>query len=166
MEVRLAAAADRAAIHALDTAAYGRADEAELAERLRDDGHVVVELVALEEGAIIGHALFARVAVEADPAPVRQVAALAVLAVAPEHRGKGAATGLIEVGLAACRAETVSGVVVVGSPALFPRFGFSAAAARPLAGPFTGRSFMAIETEPGALADPGRLRYPPAFGFA
>jgi putative acetyltransferase len=42
-------------------------------------------------------------------------------------------------------------VIVVGHPDYYPRFGFSAALARPLASPFSGDAFMALELTTGAL---------------
>jgi putative acetyltransferase len=57
-------------------------------------------------------------------------------------------------------------VVVLGHPAYYPRFGFSAQLAERFQAPFSGPSFMALELVPGALAGVnGRVRYPPPFGL-
>lgn len=50
-------------------------------------------------------------------------------------------------------------------PAFYPRFGFSAKLARPLANPFgSGDAWMAMELVPEALAGvKGRVEYPPPF---
>src|SRR5690606_41926034 len=58
---------------------------------------------------------------------------------------------LTRAGLDACRQAGVEAVVVLGHPAYYPRFGFSAAAAEVLAAPFSGPAFMALELAPGAL---------------
>jgi putative acetyltransferase len=56
---------------------------------------------------------------------------------------------------------------VVGHPRYYPRFGFSAALARPLASPFSGDSFMALELVSEALkGGNGGVIYPPPFGIA
>jgi predicted N-acetyltransferase YhbS len=51
-------------------------------------------------------------------------------------------------------------------PHFYPRFGFSAKLAEPLASPFGGgEAWMALELVPGALAGvSGRVRYAPPFG--
>jgi putative acetyltransferase len=55
-------------------------------------------------------------------------------------------------------------VIVLGHPAYYPRFGFSAKLAEPLASPYAGEAFMALELVPGALAGvSGEVRYPPPF---
>jgi putative acetyltransferase len=52
-----------------------------------------------------------------------------------------------------------------GHKGYYPRFGFSAALARPLEAPFSGDAFMALELAPDALrGEKGRVTYPPAFG--
>ncbi|HXA41115.1 MAG TPA: hypothetical protein VNW53_19095, partial [Phenylobacterium sp.] len=58
--IRYARPGDRAAIAEILTAAFGRADEARLVERLRADEDAIFELVAEEAGAIAGHIFFSR----------------------------------------------------------------------------------------------------------
>src|SRR3569623_1685897 len=58
--IRYARAADRPAIDAVITAAFGRADEARLVERLRADDDAMFELVAEQDGVVVGHILFSR----------------------------------------------------------------------------------------------------------
>jgi hypothetical protein len=57
-------------------------------------------------------------------------------------------------------------VVLLGHPHFYPRFGFSAKLAEPLASPFSGRdAWMAAELVPGALEGVrGWVQYPPPFG--
>jgi putative acetyltransferase len=63
------------------------------------------------------------------------------------------------------RALGAEAVVVLGHPSYYPRFGFSAKAARSIASPYAGNAaFMAMELTPGALAQPLKADYPAAFG--
>lgn len=158
--IRPAAPTDSAAIRDVVAAAFGQPDEADLVDRLRADGDALVELVAEDDGKVIGHILFSRLGI----GPI-EGAALAPLAVAPDRQRTGVGVALTEAGLERCRELGVPAIVVLGHADYYPRFGFSAVLARSLEAPFSGPSFMAIELMPGALAGGGRLRYAPAFGI-
>lgn len=158
--IRPATPSDAAAIRDVVAAAFGQPDEAELVDRLRADGDVLVELVAEHDGAVVGHILFSRLGIGAI-----EGAALAPLAVAPDHQRTGVGVALTRAGIERCRELGVPAIVVLGHADYYPRFGFSPALAAPLEAPFSGPSFMAMELVPGALGDGGRLRYAPAFGI-
>jgi len=159
--VRPATDADRAAIRAVVEAAFAQTDEAELVERLRADGDVIVELVAEDDdGVVVGHILFSPMTSSAGA----QVASLAPVSVRPDRQGEGIGGDLIIAGIEACRAAGVDLIVVLGHAAYYPRFGFDAGAAEVLAAPFSGEHFMALELTPGALA-PMRVGYARAFGL-
>ena len=158
--IRPAAPADAAAIREVVGSAFGQPDEADLIERLRADSDVLVELVAEDAGAIVGHVLFSRLGIGAV-----EGAALAPLAVIPDRQRSGIGAALTRAGIERCRALGMPAIVVLGHADYYPRFGFSAALAAPLEAPFSGPSFMAMELAPGALAGGGRLRYAPAFGI-
>lgn len=152
----------REAIDRVHRAAFGRAFEADLVRRLRSDGLVVASLVAIEAGAVAGHILFSELEVEVDGRPVA-AASLAPMAVLPQRQRQGIGTRLVEAGLAALRGRKAA-VIVVGHPAYYPRFGFSAALVRHLETPYAGEAFMGRELVPGALSGlTGSVRYPPAF---
>ncbi len=157
MIVRPATPADHAAIRAVEIAAFGQEDEAALVDRLRADGDALVELVAEDEGAIVGHILFSPM----QARPAMSVAALAPVAVIPERHAQGVGSALVRAGLDACRAAGVEAVIVLGHPDYYPRFGFSADAARGVEAPFDGPAFMALSLK-GAL--PAAVGYAPAFG--
>jgi len=155
---------DVESIRQVNRAAFGAEAEAHLVDRLRSEGLVITSLVAVEDGRIVGHILFSELPVETKDGLLR-VAALAPMAVLPEFQLRGIGSALVGHGLAACRERGQVGVLVVGHPAYYPRFGFSAAAAKKLLSPFSGDAWMALEFVPGALAGvAGTVRYPEAFG--
>lgn len=158
--IRTATSAHHSAIHQVVAAAFGQEDEAQLVDRLRADGDAMVELVADDAGAIVGHILFSRLGIGAATG-----AALAPVAVAPARQRGGIGAALTRAGIEQCRALGVPAIVVLGHADYYPRFGFSAALAAPLDAPFSGPSFMAIELSPGALAAGAKVRYAPAFGI-
>ncbi len=153
--------------HIRDVAAhaFGQRLEADLIDRLRADGDALISLVAVaDSGELVGHILFSRLKIDRGKGRVTEAAALAPLAVRPEYQRQRIGSALIEAGIAACSARNLGGIVVVGDPHLYERFGFSAAAARSLQSPFAGDAFMALELKPGALvANPGVVRYADAF---
>jgi len=163
--IRPAAPADHAAIREVVRAAFtrefGKANEHELVEALRADGAALAELVADDAGAVVGHILFSPLATNTGQA----FAALAPVAVKPGLQKSGTGSALCHAGVAACRALRQDAVIVLGHPAYYPRFGFSAEAARSVQSPFSGRpSFMALALTPGALDRPVSVTYHSAFG--
>ena len=162
--IRDAAPRDYSAIRAIISHAFGRRDEADLAECLRASGDVLAELVAGEELALWGHALYSRLRIDRGHAMI-EAAALAPVSVLPAFQRRGIGAALIEAGNASCRAQDCAAILVLGNPGYYSRFGFSARAAEALKAPFSGPSFMALELAPGSLAAGGRVRYAAAFGL-
>jgi putative acetyltransferase len=97
--------------------------EHEIVDRLRARGALALSLVAEVDGEVIGHIAFSPVRV--DGADVGWFG-LGPVAVHPDRQGQGAGRALIEEGLARLRARGGGGVVLVGEPALYGRFGFRA----------------------------------------
>jgi len=165
MLIRDEVPADFDAIAELNHAAFGGDYEADLIARLRADRLVIASLVAQVRAKIVGHILFSMLPTEMDGRTIR-AAALAPMAVQPELQNQGIGSKLVEEGLKAARARRIEAVVVLGHPAYYPRFGFSADLARRLAAPFSGEAFMALELVPGALdGSMGSVSYPAAFGL-
>jgi putative acetyltransferase len=163
MVIRKAGLSDHAMIRAVTEAAFdeSRFDEAGIIEGVRVEGRVLAELVAEDDGLIVGHVLFSRMRAE----PPRAVAALGPVAVAPARQRTGIGDSLCRAGIEACRAAGMEAVVVLGHPPYYPRFGFSAEAAAKLTSPYAGSpAFMAMELKPGALSAPLKVDYPKAFG--
>ena len=154
---------DRAAIYQLNVLAHGRDDEARLTEELRDGNHARLSLVAAAGNDVLGFACFSAVQIMTDAGPM-QALALAPLAVHPEQQQYGLGATLLKDGLylAAQRHHRV--VLVVGDPAFYTKFGFSADAAKRLKCRFSGDSFMALELVGGALKGvEGMVLFPPPF---
>lgn len=157
--------AERAAIRAVNEAAFAGAEEADLVDRVRSDGHALISLVAESGGGIVGHVLFSRMWIQTSKGLVNAVA-LAPVAVLPAHQRKGVGSLLIRHGLELLRSLDESSVIVVGHPGYYPRFGFSTDRAAPLNGPFPREAFLALELRAGALDGiAGAVMYPPAFGL-
>ena len=165
MTIRPPVPSDYAAIDTVVSAAFEGPDEATLVRRLRVDGEMAIELVVSDGPDIVGHIAFSHLPVLVDGRTVRALS-LAPVAAAPGRQNNGVGTALINAGLAAAQAAGFQAVIVVGHPAYYPRFGFSAEAARHLAAPFHGPAFMALDLAPGALSgQAGQVKYPPAFGI-
>lgn len=156
---------ERAAISAVNKAAFALADEADLVDKLRSDGHVLLSLVAELNSSIIGHILFSRMWIETASGLV-SAAALAPMAVLPTHQRKGVGGLLISHGLEALREQGEKIVIVLGHPDYYPKFGFSTDMAAALESPFPREAFMAMELSCGALDGiRGAVVYPPPFGI-
>jgi putative acetyltransferase len=156
---------DREQVRKVNEAAFGRSDEADLIDRLRVEGAVVLSLVAEVDSQIIGHILFSRITVETAQGPIAAVS-LAPMAVLPDHQGREVGSQMVRHGLVQLcdRGECI--VTVLGHKQYYPRFGFSSEKARYLASPFPPEAFMALELSDGALAGiHGAVRYPSAFGL-
>ena len=156
---------DRAAIRAVNAAAFDRLDEADLVDQLRADAHALISLVAVLRGSIAGHIMFSRMWIK-TPCGLVPAVALAPVAALPEHQRKGIGALLIRQGLELLRGRGERIVIVLGHPEYYPRFGFSPDKARSLESPFPSEAFMAMELSACALDGiEGSVVYPPAFGI-
>jgi putative acetyltransferase len=159
---------DAEAIREVHRRAFGQEDEARLVDALRGGGYARLSLVAEEGGRVVGHVLFSDLPIVTQAGTLHALA-LAPVAVLPAHQRQGVGSRLVREGLRACAEAGHRVVVVVGHPAYYPRFGFSAQLDGRLKAPFSGPAFMALELVPGALAEgpfvAGEVRYPPPFAL-
>lgn len=154
---------DRPAVHAVNTAAFGREDEAELVDTLRRQAHPLISLVALEDNSVVGHIMFTPLSLT-DYHPL--LLGLAPMAVVPFRQRTGIGSALVRTGLDACRRLGAHAVFVLGHPEFYPRFGFSPAADFGITCEYDvpHDTFMAIELAPDALrAASGTVSYHAAF---
>jgi putative acetyltransferase len=156
---------DLPAIQAVNVAAFGRCDEADLVEALRAEGAVLLSLVAEVESRIAGHILFSRMWIDYGQ-DARPAAALAPVAVLPDFQNRGIGAALVQRGLELLKSNGEGIVLVLGHPAYYQRFGFSVEKAKPVQTPFPPDAFLALELSPGALpCIAGKARYARSFGL-
>lgn len=148
VRIRPETAQDGAAIAALLRQAFGGDDEARLVDALRRDGDLALSLVAESEGVILGHIALSPVTAD------QPTLALAPLAVHPALQGRGLGAALTQSAMAAFADH---GVVVLGDPAYYGRFGFASA---DLDSPYRGPHLM---TAGPALPAGARIEHAPAF---
>jgi len=124
--IRSEAPGDETAIHTLTEAAFrdmpfADGDEQDLVDRLRADGDLALSLVALDGARIIGHIAFSPVTISDGAA---NWYGLGPVSVEPERQRGGIGGALIRRGLADMQEKGARGVVLLGSPDYYARFGF------------------------------------------
>lgn len=164
IEIRAERPGDEIAIRHLNEQAFGAPAEARLVDQLRAADRVVVSLVAVRDGAIVGHILFSPVTIAEAPPALRAVG-LAPMCVLPEYQHQGIGSHLVHEGLAACQASGCDAVVVLGHVGFYPRFGFAKASNAGLDNEYGATdAFMVCELRPDALVGVhGLVIYAPEF---
>lgn len=169
IEIRLEQPQDTSVIHALTLAAFTRDQvsgqmEADLNNRLRDNGKFLLSLVAELDGQVVGHVAFspARIDLAGKTSAVSEtvevcVVALGPIAVRPDHQRAGIGSQLILKGFEMLMSQSHDLIFLLGHPEYYPRFGFRPAKALGVRwsvdqsdGPC--EPFMVKELREGALA--------------
>lgn len=156
---------DIAAIHDVESQAFGRANEADLVDALRIAGKVILSLVATQNQQVVGHILFSPAVVEHE-GEVFDVAALGPVAVLPQLQNQGIGSRLVREGLQRCLEMGHDVVFLVGHRAYYPRFGFVPAVSKGIrySGEVPDDVFMVVELRDGALAGKqGVMSFQPEF---
>jgi len=157
MYLRPTGISDIEAVAAVNRAAFGSDVEADLADVLMRDAAFVPELsIAAEDdaGALVGHVLFTRAwLVRERDLPDVPLLLLAPLAVVPEWQGRGVGTAIVREAVARARDAGEVGMVVLGDPAYYGRFGFTEAASLGIQAPYPVPEYawQALEISPKAL---------------
>ena len=165
VNIRSETPADEAAISALITAAFLEAEhsggnEARIVETLREAGSLTVSLVATENDMIVGHVAFSPVTIDGRS---EGWFGLGPVAVVPDRQRDGIGSALIQAGLTQLRVQGSTGCVVLGEPAYYRRFGFTADPKLRLAGvPADYFQRLMFKEEPFG----GLVEYHPAFDAA
>jgi len=128
---------DRAAVEALVLAAFGPGRYAKTAERIREQARMTLGLVARDGDRIVGSVHLWAITVGEVPAVF-----LGPITVATDHRKGGLGGDLVAACVEAATQETVGGVLLVGDPPYFERFGFQPAPDARLPGPVDRRRVM------------------------
>ena len=164
--IRAEAPRDIEAIHRVNVAAFGQEEEARLVDALRDAGVLTVSLVAIADGAVVGHIAFSPVTVTRADGSSREGIGLAPMAVRPDAQRRGVGARMITEGLARLRAAGHRFCVVLGHPEYYPGFGFAPASRYGLRWehPCPDEAFMALALTPDGLDGvEGVVRYHAAF---
>ena len=157
---------DRDAALEVQRLAFGSEEESDIVVAVRDE-EGSFGLVADDAGEIVGHVQFSRGWIGASA-----VVALGPVGVRPDRQGRGFGSELIRAGLDEARRRGEVAVMLLGSPAFYPRFGFVAGRTLGLSNPFTGVDAGGFEIAEGdfmvaRLAEvelAGAVRWHRAFG--
>nr|WP_206308257.1 N-acetyltransferase [Streptomyces sp. A1277] len=158
-------AADAAAVHAVNAAAFPTEAEADLVDALRADPSAWLPglsyVADAPDGTVAAFALLTRCRVGGAPA-----LALAPVATAPEHQRRGAGLAVVGAVLDAARLRGEPLVLVLGHPEYYPRFGFVPASRYGIRAPFEvpDEAMMALVLDDSAPVARGTIEYPAAFG--
>ena len=142
---------DADVIHAVVRSAFGAADPLVpcIVDDLRANGRLTYALVASAGGVLVGFAAASRVWIEHLDINVLGIAPVAVV---PAFQRQGIGTAVMQRLLDDCRASGVVGVVVLGDPSYYGRFGFRPADTFGLRCAWTnGPAFQAMPLVDGGL---------------
>ena len=145
-------AADRDEVDALVMAAFGPGRFAKTAERLRESARIAAAFTAREDGRLTGSVRLWSITVDGLDALF-----LGPIAVAQDARRGGLGADLVGACIGEARHRGVSGVLLVGDPPYFSRFGFQPAPEVRLPGPADPRRVMWL---PITSAAPSGLALP------
>ncbi|MEV5651646.1 N-acetyltransferase [Nocardia sp. NPDC052254] len=162
---RAETAADIPAVHAINTAAFDRPDEADLVEALRADPAWIdgLSIVATApDGTVAGFALLTRCHIGDIPA-----LCLGPCAVSPEFQRTGAGAAAIRNTLRTAADRGEHFVTVLGHPEYYPRFGFRRAGQYgiDLSIDVPDDALMVLALDEDHPVPSGRIRYAAPFGI-
>lgn len=162
MIIRLETEADATRVHELQAAAFGRAQEADLAAALREGGHSIDEmcLVAEVDGRVVGHVVCSIGDLGGVPVP-----GLGPIGVEPDLQHTGIGSALMHGAIGAAEARHEPMIVLLGNPDYYGRFGFIASSEVNVAPPDESWGHF-FQARPLTHHDPslvGEYRYPAPF---
>lgn len=160
MSIRAATPRDREAIRKVEEHAFGQSVEAGLVDALVAAGAAVLELVAEDEGQIVGHILFSRLFVASGAGRFAAVA-LAPLAVEPSFHRTGIGGALIREAHIRLMRMGEALAIVLGDPAYYGRFGYSRERAAGFESDYQCEALQALAW--GEAPSTGSLVYSSAF---
>ena len=152
---------DVGAIREINRAAFGVSVEADLVDRLRADGDLLLSLVAERADKIVGHCGFSRLTIQ-DAGRMAAAVSLGPVAVLPDYQRSGIGGMMIREGIARLGRSGETLIFVLGDPDYYLRFGFDAGAATAYRTPYDGPYLQVLCLSDDA-PDRGEVRYAPAF---
>ncbi|CAH0534254.1 hypothetical protein VST7929_02169 [Vibrio stylophorae] len=132
MQIRKEKKGDIGAISALTYAAFENhphhvpgalPTEHLIVEQLRNQDALTLSLIAEDETGILAHVAFSPVRIQGQ---LNGWYGLGPVSVQPARQGQGIGRQLIEAGIKAMKALGAKGIVLLGEPAYYQRFGFQA----------------------------------------
>lgn len=159
-QFRAERAADHAAVFEVHRAAFETDAEARLVDALRNDGSIVLSLIAEIDGEVAASAIYSRLLFDGED---KGATALAPVAVKPGWQGRGIGSALIREAHERLRKAGERIVLVLGDPEYYERFGFSGEAASRLRTPYDGPHLMALALAHEGVSGEASVSYPPAF---
>jgi predicted N-acetyltransferase YhbS len=121
MEIRPERPQDRDRSLEIEQLAFGSDEEVAIVEGVRDDVGSFA-LVAELDGELVGHVQLTRAWIGENA-----VLALGPIGVLPDRQGLGIGSALMWAALEAAKANGEAAVILLGSQAFYPRFGFEPA---------------------------------------
>lgn len=163
MLIRAECPADVDAIAAVHRAAFANAPysaqtEDRIVAELRNAGVLQLSLLAEQDGVVVGAIAFAPVCIGGQ---ATRWVGLGPVGVLPSHQGRSIGAALIEHGLRQLRDGGCEGVVVLGEPEYYQRFGFFADPTLTLAN-VPPQFFLALPFTPSGEPR-GEVVYPAAY---
>jgi putative acetyltransferase len=138
--------------------------EADLVDQLRADGDLVAPLclVAEREGAVVGHVAVSRATLDDEAVAL---VAIGPLGVRPDVQDAGVGSALMHATIAAADALGERGIILLGHPTYYPRFGFGPAVEHGITPPqdWGPAYFMLRRLGAWGAGLGGAFRYAPAF---
>jgi putative acetyltransferase len=162
MKIRSEVSSDIEFIRAVNANAFAADTEGRIIDRIRAIARPVISLVAEDDG-VVGHILFSPVTIDGAD---QLIMGLGPMAVEPSRQRQSIGSALVIAGLEECRHRGVAGVVVIGHPEFYPRFGFIPGSRFGLTCEYEVPDdvFMAMELIDGSLRGKNaQVRYHPAF---
>ncbi len=157
--IRLEMQRDAAKVRGVLEAAFGGSVEADLVERLRAAGDLVLALVSETPDGIAGYVGFPRLTLAVDGRNIPAIG-LAPVGVMPALQRGGIGSALIRAGLWRLKDRGEGIVFVLGEPGYYGRFGFEAIEG--FDAPYAGPYFQTLRLSPHAPVS-GTVSYPQPF---
>jgi predicted N-acetyltransferase YhbS len=125
-----------------------------VAHQARAGSDLLVDLVAVEDGELLGSLIVTRAQVISPQTSAVEVAYVGPIGVRPKRQRTGVGSGLLRAGLGLLAEQGMGGAFLFGDPGYYHRFGFDDAEQWGIttADGLNFSAFMGLELRPGGLA--------------